>query len=79
MPYALAKAVEPLPDKYSVTTFMRKSKLNLVIVKPLRLDVVSNLRGSLYVQRLKNGKAMLWTPQNFQFLIFPGKSQAFFS
>lgn len=47
MPYALAKDVEPLPDKYSVTIFMRKSKLSLVIVKPLRLDLVSNLRGSL--------------------------------
>lgn len=47
MPYALAKDVEPLPDKYSVTIFMWKSKLNLVIVTPLRLALAFNLRGSL--------------------------------
>lgn len=47
MLYALAKDVEPLPDKYSVTIFMWKSKLNLVIVTPLRLALAFNLRGSL--------------------------------
>lgn len=47
MLYALAKDVEPLPDKYSVTTLIRKSKLNLVIVKPLRLALVFNLRDPL--------------------------------
>ncbi len=40
IPCFLAKEVEPLPEIYSVTTFIRNSKLNLNIVKPLTLDLV---------------------------------------
>ncbi|MGA3394054.1 hypothetical protein ACA604_15915, partial [Lactiplantibacillus pentosus] len=62
---------EPLPDKYSVTTFIRSSKLNFDIVKPPRLDLVSNLRGSLYLKEV-------WVKAYFfDNGLFPSKSKSY--